>query len=88
MAGSFLNRQCVRPLLATSFLGLLLFTAHSLLPPIKLVLLGSSLVFLPPGLSCTWADVSFILFADPESSESFFPDLHLWVMPQHLVCWG
>ena len=42
-------------------------------PKKKLVLSGSSLVFPPPGLSCTRADVSFVLllFADPKSSKSF-----------------
>ena len=39
--------------------------------PLNLVLSGSSLVFPPPGLSCTRAGVTFVLFADPESGDSF-----------------
>ena len=54
-----------------SFLSVLLFSVHSLIPPVKLPLLGSSLGFRVPRPSCTWADVSLILFANPESSKSF-----------------
>ena len=54
--------------------------AHSLLPPVKLVLLGSSLGFFVPGPSCTWAGVSSILFADSNLSP---PDSHPEGIPQH-----